>query len=108
MNIANYFIHHTAEICVATIGIFGVALAEVVQTYTQTVITVFGEIVIACITGYCLIKVAQLKDHINSRMDELLKLTKAASKAEGVIEGRAAERATVAAVAKGIADSKQE
>jgi len=73
----------------------------------QTLITVIGEIAVACISGFCLIKVAQLKTHINSRMDELLKLTKENAHAEGMVEGKAKERADVAAVAKGIKDSRE-
>ena len=84
-----------------------VAVEQLATTYTQTFITVMGEIAIACISGYCLIKVAQLKQHINSRMDDLLKLTKDAAKAEGVIEGKREEREDVAAVAKGIAAHDQ-
>lgn len=36
-----------------------------------------------------LLEVKKVHILINSRMDELLKLTKVASKAEGVVEGRA-------------------
>ena len=84
-----------------------VAVEQMATNYTQTFITVLGEIAIACISGYCLIKVAQLKSHINSRMDELIELTKKDAHAEGVIEGKQKERADVAAVAKGIADSEK-
>lgn len=94
-----------AKVLGATVG--GVVIERIATTYAQTLITVCGEILIACITGYCLIKVTQLKQHINSRMDELLRLTKDSARAEGVIEGKKEERANVAAIDKGIRDSKQ-
>jgi hypothetical protein len=72
-----------------------------VTSTTQAIIVVIGEILIACISGYCLIKVAQLKTHINSRMDELLDLTRKSARAEGMIEGATKERADAALVAKG-------
>jgi hypothetical protein len=84
-----------------------VAVEQLATNYTQTFITVAGEIAIACISGYCLIKVAQLKSHINSRMDELLMLTKKDAHAEGVIEGKRKERAEVAVVTKGVADQNK-
>ena len=75
------------------VGTLGAATFEqLAQNNEQTLLIVGGEVVVACITGYCLVKVAQLKQHINSRMDELLDLTRASSRAEGVIEGRAQQK----------------
>jgi hypothetical protein len=94
--------NRTGELVAAT-GIGSAILMAQVASYGQTIITVSGEILIACITGYCLVKVGQLKTHINSRMDELLKLTANAARAEGMIEGKTKEQADVALVAKGAA-----
>jgi hypothetical protein len=80
----------------------GVMLMEAATTYTQTFTIVSGEIIVACITGFCLVKVGQLKSHINSRMDELLRLTAETSRAAGIIEGKTKERAEVALFQKGV------
>ena len=63
-------------------------MADISLCLIQTI----GSIVIAIITGLCLIKVAQLKSHINSRMDDLLKLTSDASFAKGKLEGESDKR----------------
>lgn len=62
------------------------------ETITSSEILAIGSVATACITGFCLIKVAQLKSHINSRMDELLDLTKKVAHAEGVADERASAR----------------
>lgn len=94
--------NRTGELVAAT-GIGSAILLAQVASYGQTIITVSGEILIACITGYCLVKVGQLKTHINSRMDELIKLTEERAHASGIIEGKAKERADVALFEKGVA-----
>ena len=68
---------------------------------SSSLISVLGEVAIAIISGFCLVKVAQLKSHINSRMDELLSLTRSQAKAEGVIEGVRDQKAKEAILAKG-------
>lgn len=62
-------------------------LAEI-TTIGATTVLVIGEVIAAAISGYCLIKVAQLKSHINSRMDDLLKLTSESEFAKGKIQGK--------------------
>ena len=59
---------------------------------SSCLIQAIGSIVVAIITGLCLIKVAQLKTHINSRMDDLLKLTSDSSFAKGKLEGESDKR----------------
>ena len=70
-----------------------IAVAVQTEAFTQTLTTALGQIIIACITGYCLFKVSQLKSHINSRMDQLLDLTRSEGRVEGRSEGRAEGRA---------------
>jgi hypothetical protein len=67
-------------------------------------IPVVGQILVAIITGFCLIKVAQLKSHINSRMDDLLRLTTDASFAKGKLQGEADQKEKASIFAKGKAD----
>jgi len=67
-------------------------------------IPVVGQILVAIITGFCLIKVAQLKSHINSRMDDLLRLTTDASFAKGKLQGEAEQKEKASIFAKGKAD----
>jgi hypothetical protein len=87
-------------------GGFIASLSAVVLTVdlSSTVLEVSGQVVVACISGFCLFKVAQLKSHINSRMDDLLALTAKAAyqdgKADGAIKGKADERADVKAHAE--------
>jgi hypothetical protein len=92
---------------IAAVTVLGAALEEIGFSNRQTIVLVIGQIIVAVITGYCLVKVAQLKTHIKSRMDDLLKLTKEASMAAGVIEGVRKERAEVALTAKASADAKK-
>jgi len=54
----------------------------------STGILVMGNVLIAIISGYSLVKVAQLKHHINSRMDQLLKTTSESEFAKGKIQGK--------------------
>jgi len=108
MNVQIPLITKGTSLLFGAVGAGGILLMESATSYPQTFIVVIGEIIVACITGYCLIKVAQLKTHINSRMDELLELTAKNAKAEGIVEGKQVERAEVAAVAKGVADSNSQ
>ena len=73
---------------IGIVALGAAAGAQLAASDTQTILIVGGEIIVSCITGFCLVKVAQLKTHINSRMDELLTLTKASAHAQGVKEGR--------------------
>ena len=61
--------------------------------FAATVFVVAGQIVVAGIAGYSAVKIAQLKTHVNSRMDELLDLNRRYSRAEGVMEGRTTQSA---------------
>lgn len=65
-----------------------ILLSVISSELTSTALLVSGQVVVALISGYCLVKVSQLKSHINSRMDELLKLTSEAGFAKGKIEGK--------------------
>ena len=60
----------------------------VLSTLAQTIIIVIGQIVVACIVAYSTIKIAQLKSHINSRMDNLLKITSDSEFAKGKLAGK--------------------
>jgi predicted Holliday junction resolvase-like endonuclease len=60
-----------------------------------TILVVFGQVIVAAIAGYSAVKIAQLKSHVNSRMDELLELNRRFSRAEGVVEGRTTVRAEI-------------
>lgn len=69
---------------ITTLILLGAADVAGVNT---TIILVCGQIIVATISGFCLIKVSQLKSHVNSRMDQLLKLTSEAGFAKGKTEG---------------------
>lgn len=60
---------------------------------THDLIEAVGLLGVAAIGGYCAIKVGQLKEHVNSKLDKLLKLTEDAARAEGKIEGATQEKA---------------
>ena len=60
---------------------------------TQTIIAAIVTISVTEISGYFAMKLAALKDHINSRMDELLRLNTEAKQALGNREGRAEMKA---------------
>lgn len=47
---------------------------------------------LAAIGAFHAIKLAQLKDHINSRMDEMIRVVKAEAHAVGKLEGKAEQR----------------
>lgn len=87
-----HIFHGCKMVFVGVIALGAAAVGQLVANNEQTVLTVIGEIITASITGYCVVKVAQLKTHINSRMDQLIELTRVSSKAEGVIEGRAQQK----------------
>jgi len=70
----------------------------------EIIIPVVGQVLVAIITGFCLIKVAQLKSHINSRMDDLLRLTTDASFAKGKLQGEAEQKEKASIFAKGKAE----
>jgi hypothetical protein len=72
----------------------------------KAVIEAIAGVIIAIISAYNAIKTAQLKNHINSRMDELLKLTQDAAHAKGIIEGKETEKSDHAKLVAGIVESK--
>ena len=99
----------SSMVLIFAFSIFGAIANELLPPNSgQVILTELGQIVIACISGYCLVKVAQLKTHINSRMDELLKLTGDMARAEGVIEGVKNEKADAALIAKGAEKASSE
>lgn len=86
------FLHGWTGVFIGVTAISATAAEQIAVNNSQTLLTVLGEIIVAIISGFCLIKVAQLKTHINSRMDELLNLTRAAARAEGVVQGMAQQK----------------
>lgn len=83
-------------IAIAAVSIIGVIAAIVITVArpntdnTLLIASIFGFLLPTLMALLALMKTQETHVAVNSRMDELLKITRTASRAEGVLEGSAA------------------